>query len=375
MLLLGLGFCGVNRKSIRFDREDYIFFGTLLAYPIVLLLAVLVQGGKWTALDYPWRVLAVIPIALMVKGVSRPAQCATNWIWGWQAGAIVTGVGALIYMHWLGWWRVGSHITNEIPYGQIAAILALGAFLFARFYRTYLWLLLSCLAGLGGIYALAASGSRGAWLAFIAAVIFFLVQLLIANRRHLVIACVLTLACGYALNFSTFVQSRLEAIHADVNAYNHGNADTSTGVRLDLWRLSAEIAKEHPLFGAGPGHFKEALAPKLGEKPFLANFAHAHSQYFDTLANAGFIGLAGLLVSFLAPLVLFWGRLRSNQRLERVFALQGCGLIIVSMVACLTQPLYAHNISVIFYFICLSVCWGFSSANAVPAHRLEGGME
>ncbi len=222
---------------------------------------------------------------------------------------------------------------------------------------------------------MAVSGTRGAWLAFLVAVILFLLQLLIANRRHLVIACVLTLACGYALNFSTFVQSRLEAIHADVNAYNHGNADTSTGVRLELWRLSAEIAKEHPLFGAGPGHFKEALAPKLGEKPFLANFAHAHSQYFDTLANAGFIGLAGLLVSFLAPLALFWGRLHSNQRLERVFALQGCGLIIVSMVACLTQPLYAHNISVIFYFICLSVCWGFSSANAVPAHRLEGGME
>ncbi|WP_028450221.1 O-antigen ligase family protein [Chitinibacter tainanensis] len=375
LLMLGLIFCWGSKNLIEISREDFVFFGSLLIYPFVLLIAMVLQGGKWTALDYPWRALAILPIALMLKTPSVQITCTMRWIQGWLMGALLSGVVALFLVYWRGWLRVGSHITNEIPYGQIAAILALGAFLFIGLYRHCIWRLVCCFAGCGGLYALISSGTRGAWVAFILALFSCGLAIFKWKFPRVAVAMVLFALGILALQHSSLVQSRLDAVRADMLSYQNGDAYTSTGVRLELWRLSAEIAKESPLFGAGPGHFKEALAPKIGEKPFLANYAHAHSQYFDTLANAGFIGLAGLLVSFLAPLVLFWGRLRSSQRLERVFALQGCGLIIVSMVAGLTQPLYAHNISVIFYFICLSVCWGFSSANAVPSPRLEDGME
>jgi O-antigen ligase len=356
LLLSTLAFCVVHRHELRLEKEDRWFFAFLFSYPLILLLAVVVQGGKWSALDYPWRALALIPIVLSLRTLKAKISLPQAWALGWIVGSIGAGAIAAYLVFWQGWLRVGSQITNEIPYGQIAAVMALGCLLLLGQRRAVWQSLLCVVAGLAALFALASSGTRGAWLGFGFALLCCGILAIRWNWRRIMAALIgVTMVMAYLQTFAP-VQTRLDSLQSEIQSYQSGNSYTSLGVRLDLWLQSYELARPQPLLGIGPGNFKTALAPKIAAKPYLAEFSHAHSQYFDTLANAGFVGLAALLLSFFGPLYLFWRKVQRCTGWARSYALQGCGLIICSMVASLTQPLYAHNISVIFYLICLSVC-------------------
>ncbi|WP_373974209.1 O-antigen ligase family protein [Chitinibacter sp. SCUT-21] len=360
LLIISISYCIVFRHKIGFNKEDGLFFTFIFSYPLILLIAVLVSNGRWSALDYPWRAMALIPIVLMLTQLKYDGRFQRFWIGGWIFGCVAAGSMAAYLVFWQGWLRVGSQITNEIPYGQIAAIMALGSLLFISNSKKILLRFICFLAAGFAIFSLAVSGTRGAWLGFVAGLLLCGMLAIRWNwRRFLLLALIVGLAVFY-LNSLTIVQVRLEGFKNEITAYQAGNTATSLGVRADLWHLSFELAKQQPFFGVGPGNFKTAIAPKIVDKPYLTEFSHAHSQYFDTLVNSGFVGLAVLLLSFLGPLYLFVARFKRSVGWNKVFALQGCGLIVCTMVSALTQPLYAHNISVIFYLICLAVFWSFS---------------
>jgi hypothetical protein len=130
LLLCALVACFWHRRDICLEKDDRLFFAFLFSYPLILLLALLVQGGKWSALDYPWRALALIPIVIGLRGIVADKVLHQAWALGLLLGSIGAGVIAVYFAFWQGWARVGTQITNEIPYGQIAAIMALAGFLF-----------------------------------------------------------------------------------------------------------------------------------------------------------------------------------------------------------------------------------------------------
>ncbi len=369
LLISALVFCIFHRRELHLEKDDRLFFAFLFSYPLILLLAVIVQGGKWSALDYPWRALALIPIVLCLRALKAKTNLPQAWAMGWIFGSIGAGAIAAYMVFWQGWLRVGSQITNEIPYGQIAAIMALGCFLLLNQRRAAWQAIICVVAGFAALFALASSGARGAWLGFGFALLCCGIFAIRWNWRRAVAALIgVTMVIAYLQTLAP-VKSRLDSLQSEIQSYQNGNSYTSVGVRLDLWVQSYELAREQPILGIGPGNFKTALVPLLEAKPYLAEFSHAHSQYFDTVANAGLVGLSALLLSFFGPLYLFWRKAQCCTGWARIYALQGCGLIICSIVACLTQPLYAHNISVIFYLICLSVCWGL--ADSTDDHELN----
>ena len=90
-----------------------------------------------------------------------------------------------------------------------------------------------------------------------------------------------------------------------------------------------------------------------------------HSQYFDSALNAGLIGLVGLLISLVSPAVLFYRQIAIVGGSANVAAIVGLAVVVAAMVSMLSQPLYAHNISVISYVLTLSISWFL----AVPGSR------
>ncbi len=72
-----------------------------------------------------------------------------------------------------------------------------------------------------------------------------------------------------------------------------------------------ELAKDFPVFGAGPGTFSLAFPPYRTEK-ITAFFDHAHNDYVQFAAESGFLGLAILaaivVLSVGAALVAQWQR-------------------------------------------------------------------
>jgi hypothetical protein len=68
--------------------------------------------------------------------------------------------------------------------------------------------------------------------------------------------------------------------------------------RRRLWRAAIALWRERPLLGVGPDNFRRryeaVLAPPPGGAPYTDTRMHANSLYFETLADLGLAGAAGL---------------------------------------------------------------------------------
>jgi O-antigen ligase len=73
---------------------------------------------------------------------------------------------------------------------------------------------------------------------------------------------------------------------------------TSTGLRLEFYRNTLAIIREHPLLGVGTGGFPKAYADRVqaAEADLTRN---PHNEYLHIAAQTGLAGLAALLWLFL----------------------------------------------------------------------------
>ena len=352
-----------------FYEVDWIFMGLLFCYPFLMLPSALVMGGDFGYFDYPIRTLLFIPIVMGLRTKSNPLLVSRYYFLGGSFGCLGGACfSAYSLLHHPGV-RVGLPITNPIPFGQVAAILSLISFVFI-FYCSRRWeRVLSVFGFLGGIFTLYASGSSGAFLGFglgLLVVLVFLSRKLTTRTAWLglVLLLVISLCIVAPLLFLKF-----NMLVADVNAYASGaGMGTSQGQRLILWGISISELAESPWFGVGPGHMSEALLRFCGDADCSVSFLgfnHVHNQYFDSALNAGLIGFSGLLISLVAPAVLFYRQIAVTGGSAQGAAIVGLAVVVAAMGSMVSQPLYAHNISVISYVLTISVCWFL----AVPDSR------
>jgi len=103
--------------------------------------------------------------------------------------------------------------------------------------------------------------------------------------------------CSLILLASSHVRSRVaDAIHeiADVDQSEQG---TRLGTRVVLWRNTARMIADHPVFGVGTGGFQTAYAAYVrGVDGWQGNeTGDPHNQYLKFQAEQGLFGLAAFL--------------------------------------------------------------------------------
>jgi O-antigen ligase len=157
---------------------------------------------------------------------------------------------------------------------------------------------------LGGAIALATilgvviSGTRGAWLAVVLVVPFFIFPRVPLRRR--IMAVMGAVAVGILLlqlpGVADFSTERL------TTALSTGGAG-----RTDIWTVAATIYASHPILGVGWANFPVAYTGDVvrasGIGFYTYSGAASHNIVIGTVVELGLVGL-GLLALFLVPLVL-----------------------------------------------------------------------
>lgn len=125
--------------------------------------------------------------------------------------------------------------------------------------------------------------------------------LMIATPRWRVVAVLAPVVMmALAFQLSPRVHDRVMQIQADLEMYQQGNFNTSSGQRLDYWRAAVEGGLEHPWIGHGVGSYSRTYTEHGGfEKRILRD---PHQQYLFWWAEGGLVAVA-LLVGFLLSLV------------------------------------------------------------------------
>lgn len=145
---------------------------------------------------------------------------------------------------------------------------------------------------LAALAVLVLTQSKTIWLASVLGVLAARYVQLPRIRRYAVLFAVTS---GIVLASSWFFVfgPRWDVI---VNDPVYANAVTFTG-RLQVWEYTVELWRLNPWFGYGHSLWKDGLVFEFLRREGWAP-SHAHSQFFQTLGQAGLVGLMGLLVYY-----------------------------------------------------------------------------
>lgn len=360
LLMLALGWTAhpANWERCRSIWREYrLYLISMLALPVAVLFQVLVlHTAKLSAFDSILRFGLIVPSFLLLA--SLPSARLRLVQWGFVAGAIATGAWALYEVLHTGSWsmpeRLGNAFMNPIPFGGTA--LLLGFLAFASLERDRkIWLgewALKIIALLCGCYASYLSGARGAWIALPVLVWASMAgRHWLSNRWTAAGLVLLLIAALGALSTTNMVQERVSALESDIRKLSAGNTESSTGIRLELWKASLELYAEQPVFGVGKGRLKEGMMHFPKYKYLVSDFhMHlAHNEILSMLAEVGTVGFVCLLLLYGGPLRYFWKYRRHSDPTITNAAYMGLIMVLGTFVFGLTNDVFAVVMNAAFY--------------------------
>jgi probable O-glycosylation ligase (exosortase A-associated) len=186
---------------------------------------------------------------------------------------------------------------NDFAWGMVIALPLIG-YLAAS--RRDAWSRAAGILGVGVcIFAVVGTSSRGSSLGLAGSLLFYCLVVSRHKLRSLVL--VLAVVIGVVVLAPPSYMERM-------NTINHYEQDSSAQSRLILWRAAFAMAVDYPL-GVGAGNFASAYGryyTPVGERSDQGSevvwaptrWLNAHSVYFKTLGEYGFIGLA-LVISLI----------------------------------------------------------------------------
>ena len=129
------------------------------------------------------------------------------------------------------------------------------------------------------------------------------------------------------------------------------NEETSTGVRIRLWKVSLEIIKDHPIFGIGERNFRQVATQKIGHT--LHVMSHAHNAFLHFALSHGLIAFSVLIALFVK---LLYDTLPGALRREPT-AFTAASVLIVFILEGLTEHTIGDSeVAMLFYFLMGSFC-------------------
>ncbi|MEC9482399.1 MAG: O-antigen ligase family protein, partial [Halomonas sp.] len=375
LTLLGQG-AGRQRISV-LDREDALWLLALCGFAGVWLADVARTGtwpearanlGVWLPL---WPVLA----ALMLLWLRCFPPSRLGWWLGLASGAIGAGGIALYERAWLGASRADNDI-NAIPFGDVSLLLGilslvamLGRVSRPAHYSRGLTGLLG-VAAVAGLLASLLSGTRGGWIALplLGWLIYCAFRCTLPARRLAwSIGMAGLLLAGTVVWPQTGVTSRVMQGVENVQRYfKQGEAGTSVGLRLDMWKAGLILFHDKPLAGWGEGRLenaRDAMVQAGGLHPEVSRYDQLHSEIIDTAARRGLIGLIALGALYGIPLGLFSRHLRGSRDAQtRALALAGMIVPVAYIDFGLTQSLLRDAHGLAGYLGIGIICWALLKA-------------
>ncbi len=225
-----------------------------------------------------------------------------------------------------------------------------------------------CLGIVGGLTAAVLTDTRGSWLFFIVACCLLAVYscFYTRGRARILLLSILT-SCFVVMVLigvtDNPISQRVGHAVAEVQTYksNDPSAGTSLGMRLELFRLSEKIIREHPILGIGTDDFRGKIAQFVQEGkalPYMTTLKHTHNDFVDKAVKTGLISaIAMMLCLCLYPFIFFLKRIRHPHQDVRYYALMGSLLVIAWVEFGMTNIFLTTNQGAIYYLVSLAIFW------------------
>lgn len=348
-----------NMPVVVWNREMTYYLLAMAALPIAIFLS---QSYHYHYSGHPYdaasRFLLAVPVFMLLRRIRLSIVAMMQF--GFPLAAIV---GCLMLKQ-IGDGRYGIPTLDLIHFGDFELMLGvMSVFTFNWTGRDALLVRsLKVLGLLAGTYASIASGSRGGWLAL---PVFFMIFIYfrygkISLKAIMAMLLMLVMTGFLAFSLSQKIHHRVDEVASDVAAFQHGNPDTSMGVRIQLFRAAAEIAAKNPIFGVGPDEFAREMEPmkKSGKITAMAaelGKGEVHNELLSKAAGLGLFGLIAILSIYLVPGRMFYRAMRKDSIQVRQAGMLGLVFVSGFMIFGLTVETLNLTMAAAFYGLTVAV--------------------
>src|SRR3954469_9887375 len=264
-----------SQRRLYFDRTHALVLGLLAIALVSTLWADDLASAQATTIRYASFAALYVVISQFVGNERLQRRIA----WTLSAACAFTGVLAI------GNLLSGSSPQAQVPYTNQNDT----AFILATTLPLTFWLLregrvrAAVALGLLGINAAAIvlTFSRGALVGLAA---FAVWQLVVERKR---VAILLVGAAVAALATFAFVHTNSKQVEQGL-VYKQQVAQENVSTRLEAWRAAGSLLESHPVFGVGPGNFRDHYFEATGRPVGTENLGVVHNAYLDVAAEVGF---------------------------------------------------------------------------------------
>ena len=277
----------------------------------LILLAVMTLAMTWAQAPWPmrlaawwnWRTMLLIVLAAAAFGDARWKRRYCIWLL-----AAATAGATVSFAMWAAHRTIEEGYPGTVFRNHVTQSMALtAAIVLAAGLATQTvparrrWIMgaaaLVCLANLALI-----SAGRSGQVALLVAALASALLMLKGRQRALALFAVPALAVVVALA-SPVLQNRFGLVAREASSLDCAGPENSTGLRLLLWRTTADLIRERPWFGYGVGGFTPAYEDQVAahlrgqeNTGWCARPAHdPHNQFLRVTVEAGVLGLAAFI--------------------------------------------------------------------------------
>jgi len=360
--LLGLWVTRKETSAKWQSWEKWWVFSTLLFFGLIVI-DVLMGYGDISVLDSPSRLILAIPVFIYIRKIGLDIDS----VWAGSAIGSVLASGFAYYQHTVLGFNMAEGFTSHIYFGQVALILTLFSLIGLMMNKKFWVKGLLLIAIVVGFYAVLVSGSRGGWVAIPAVVALFLsVKAGKSSIGTKIISISLLMAVLYAAYQAPQlpVKSRVDAAVNNVIAYyQEDKVNTSSGFRLEMWKAAWLMTEDSGYLGVGEAQYHKNLEKLIKEGKVykgLDYFSAPHSQYFNSLAEQGAIGLFSLMLMMLMSLKVAIKEIKRDGK-NKYIGLFISVLIVSYLDFMLTADTLERQLMVLMYTFIISILMGILS--------------
>ncbi len=299
-------------------------------------------------LDIYFKYALIIPLYLLT-----PRLNLRNLLQFWMVSSVIMLFLVMYQYHILQIIRPYGN-SHPIIFGNFAISLGLLLFIGKNEYKPwYIALIASLICITTSLY----TGTRGGWIVLILFIFItltdkdFLVSKKI-QKKHLIYSIILFFILFALLLNTKLVQSRINASIQEALLIYQGNLSTSFGLRLSLWKHSIIYLINNPWGGGVDSFYQQIFLTQrsLGGLPEEAQYAELNHPHNDILFFATQFGIIG--ITWYAALHYSLWKFFTNLN-NSIIAKMGVYFMYSYMLFSITQSMFAHNRSNIFFMLVL----------------------
>ena len=303
----------LGKKTFK-THHFFMLLSVYLGWCLLSLTWAIHPGQSWLRLESLAQLLVLAILGYNLVGSKKDLYLILG---SYFIGALAAA-GLGIYNGYLHEFTTRITVCNLQDPNYFARLLGIGIILsgyFLLILKNKAIRLISLLAGLGMLFAVLLSGSRGAWMAlffvFVTGLILFRKPAGAFFRKTFSGSdpskkARLLITLLFALLLAFFVVSKLPQV-ISVRAQTMFNLSEDRGSgRLDIWTVGLNIIKEHLALGVGLDNFPYAYTKYFGQTPGISQEIglnkNPHNIFLATLTELGIPGL----ILFLSLFICLW---------------------------------------------------------------------